>query len=132
MGDGLRVGLQVDMCFLPCGVGYSLARAEMGLPEAYCLERGLQLPGSMSGIASLSICCCNRKRKSFNIWAHHVPNVYLISISSHLKILLFLPQNMAFHSLYYFLCCSLFGKTLFMTTKLLTTLENPACMSQIL
>lgn len=34
MGDGLRVGLQVDMCFLPCGVGHSLARAEMGLPEA--------------------------------------------------------------------------------------------------
>lgn len=63
------------------------------------------------------------------------------------KIIVFPQKHMAFYSLYYFLCCSFSGENLFMpkqnktTTakktkdkkekeKLLTTLENPADMSQ--
>lgn len=53
MEEGLGIELQVDMCFLSCGAGHSLARAEMGLSEAWSLQQVLQLLGSMGGTASL-------------------------------------------------------------------------------
>lgn len=85
-------------------------------------------------LMNLSLLADNLQRKSFTIWSSfqcHPPNVHLISISSDLKIIVFLPRHLAFYSLHYFLCYSFSGENLIMPKELLTTLENPVHIWQI-